>query len=217
MGDRDDRGGRRAAVWAGIDVGGRRKGFHVAILREAGHGPELPERPRRLATPRDVVRWLGHWAPALVAVDSPRMLADDRRRFAGERRLAREVCRVRYTPTRAALRRQKLSRAPTYYEWIECGLEVYAALAAAGLRAIESFPTAAWTRWAGPRRGRPRARWSAQALRRLGLHGVPRRLGQDERDAIAAAATAREFEAGRCERFGTIVVPRGRRSARRAS
>jgi predicted nuclease with RNAse H fold len=205
-----------ADCWAGIDVGGRRKGFHVAALARDPSTLYVVAGPARLATPNAVIDWLRTWSPRLVGVDAPRRLADDRTRFDGERRLAREVCHLRYTPTRAVLERQRHGSAPTYYEWIEHGLELYAALDAAGLTAIEAFPTAAWTRWTGPRNGRPRGAWSAAALRRMAVRGVARLLGQDERDAIGAALMARECEAGRCEHFGDIVVPRAGRSLTRS-
>ena len=44
-------------------------------------------------------------------------------------------------------------------------------------------------------------------LARLGLAGVPPRLSQDGRDAIAAAVTARLYDAGATDAFGDIVVP----------
>jgi predicted nuclease with RNAse H fold len=189
--------------WAGVDVGGRRKGFHVALV----DGRRVLAGPRQLPTPADVAAWLAEWKPCLVGVDAPRVLGDDAVRFESERRLAREVCHLRYTPTRAALEYQRTTRAPKYYEWIEHGLELYAALAAAGLDAVECFPTAAWTRWLGPRNGVPRALWSARALRGLRLTGVPDGLGQDGRDAIGAAMAAWALHAGCAERFGDIVVP----------
>lgn len=195
--------------WAGIDVGGRRKGFHVAALAPGrGAVVNVVAGPERLVTPAAVVAWLRPWSPRLTGVDAPRRLADDPARFDGERRLAREVCRLRYTPTLAALERQRTGSAPAYYEWIEHGLELYAALDGAGLAAIEAFPTAGWTRWAGPRNGRPRGAWSAAALGRLPVRGVARDLDQDERDALGAAFMARECDAGRCEHYGDIVVPR---------
>jgi predicted nuclease with RNAse H fold len=122
------------------------------------------------------------------------------------------VGRLRSPPPRAAHERQRQGPAPRYYEWIEHGLELYAALAAAGLAAIEAFPTASWTRWLGPRNGEPRARWSARALAAVRRHdlrlgGLPARLGQDGRDAVGAALTAYAYETGRCERYGDIVVP----------
>jgi len=132
--------------------------------------------PRRLARPDDVVAWLADHRPAIVAVDSPCCLAPDGTRSRpDERRFAREVLSLRYTPDRAGLE----ARAD-YYEWIAHGLELYAARGAAGLSAVECFPTACWTIWAGPRGEASRARWSARALAALGLAGVPAHLGQDD-------------------------------------
>ena len=189
-----------ARVWAGVDVGGRRKGFHLAVVDD---GARLLDGPARLLTPREVVDRLRRWRPRLVAVDSPRVPAPAGAcSRACERAFARaRICSLRYTPDRQAI------RANPYYEWIARGLALYTALARAGLAAIECFPTASWTRWVGPRRAEPRAAWSARGLGRLGLDGVPARLGQDGRDAIAAAMTARLHDRGRSEVFGDIVVP----------
>jgi predicted nuclease with RNAse H fold len=184
-------------MWAGVDVGGRRKGFHVAIVDDDG----LRDLAR-LRGPGDVAAWLGERAPRVVAVDSPiAPAADGRASRACERRLARTICGIRYTPERARL------AGNAYYEWIEHGLELYEALRAGPSTVIETFPTASWTRWAGPRGSRSRASWTNTSLRRLGLAGVPRQLGQDSRDAIAAALTARAYERGETESFGEIVVP----------
>jgi hypothetical protein len=46
------------------------------------------------------------------------------------------------------------------------------------------------------------------AFAALELQDVPPRTNQDMRAAIAAALTARDFEADRFELFGDIVVPR---------
>ena len=188
-------------AWAGIDVGGRRKGFHVAVV----DGHRLLAGPLALAGPGDVAAWLGPYRPRVVAVDSPCTLAPDGARSRpDERRFAREVLSLRYTPDRAAL-----TARPRYYEWIAHGLELYDALARAGLFAIECFPTAAFTIWAGSRGREPRARWTARALRTLRLGGVPPRLGQDGRDAIAAALIAFDYDQGRTRSIGDIVVPSG--------
>jgi hypothetical protein len=182
-----------------VDIGGVRKGFHVALVDDA----RLVAGPVQRARPADVVAWLRDWRPALVAVDSPRRpAADGRRSRPDESRLAREVCALRYTPDRAAL-----DADPRYYEWIHHGFALYAALLRSRLRVVECFPTAAWTCWLGPRGGEPRARWSARALRSRRLRGVPRRLGQDGRDAIGAALVARAADAGAVRRYGAIVVP----------
>ena len=131
-----------------MDVGGRRKGFHLAIVDDA----RLRAGPVRVAGVREAVRWLCWRSPRLIAVDSPRAPAPtgDRSR-PEERLLARSVCGIRYTPERALLRSSR------YYAWILNGLALYAALEEAGLEAIECFPTASFTRWAGARGSRTRA------------------------------------------------------------
>jgi predicted nuclease with RNAse H fold len=186
------------AVWAGVDVGGRRKGFHLALVDEE----RLRAGPVRKATVAEAIRWLSWRVPRLVAVDSPIEPAPDGMRSRPEERLlTRAVCGIRYTPDRATLSRSH------YYEWILRGLDLYAALEVAGLAAIECFPTASFTRWAGPRGSATRAAWTRTALAALGVAGVPPGLSQDGRDAIAAALTARVLDQGRAERFGKIVVP----------
>jgi predicted nuclease with RNAse H fold len=194
----------RSVTAAGIDVGGRRKGFHGCAIR----GDEIVAGPERLPDVASAVEWVAALDPAVVALDSPKTCAlPGESSRPDERELARAVCGIRWTPERS-----RLAGNP-YYEWVEHGLELYAALAAAGIdgdRQIEVFPTAAWTIWAGPRAGRPRSEWSASSLATLGLAGVPRRhLSQDDRDAVAAALVARLQTEGRTRAFGEIIVPAG--------
>jgi predicted nuclease with RNAse H fold len=200
----------RNTEYVGIDVGGRRKGFHACALA----GNTIAEDPERLADVDAVRRWLGGRQPSLIAVDSPRTCAPaPESSRPGERALKRSVCGIRWTP-----QGKRLEGNP-YYEWIVCGFELYSMLEEdLGLppgAVIEVFPTASWTRWAGSRGTRRRAAWTAEALRRLGLDFEPsRRLNQDDRDAIAAAVTARQHGAGESESFEEIVVPgRGRSEA----
>ncbi|HSF04193.1 MAG TPA: DUF429 domain-containing protein [Methylomirabilota bacterium] len=195
-----------------MDVGAAAKGFHVAMIDARG----LVGGPERCLSAAEAVRLLASWQPRLVAVDSPlRPAPDGERSRPCERQFARaRICGLRFTPDRLALRSSR------YYEWILNGFALYRGLGAAGLTAIECFPTASWTRWYGPRGRAPRSQWSRAALHRLPLTGVPRRLDQDERDAIAAALTAREHDQQRTERFGDLVVPRRRpkgHSGRRGS
>lgn len=191
-------------IAVGIDVGGRRKGFHGCALR----GAAIVAGPRRLPDLASAVDWVTALEPALVALDSPRTCAPaGASSRAEERELNKGVCGIRWTPERS-----RLAGNP-YYEWVEHGLELYDALAAAGVdrgRQIEVFPTAAWTIWAGPRGKCSRAKWSAAALLDLGLDGLPtRRLNQDDRDAVAAAFVARLHTEGRTRAFGEIIVPAG--------
>jgi predicted nuclease with RNAse H fold len=196
-------------IGVGIDVGGRRKGFHGAAVR----GSEVVAGPVRLVDVEAAAAWVVDLDPAVIALDSPRTCAPPGESSrADERALARAVCGIRWTPERS-----RLAGNP-YYEWVEHGLELYAALAAAGLppaRLVETFPTAAWTIWAGPRGHVPRGEWSAAALADLGLAGVPeRRLSQDDRDAIAAALVARLHADGATTLYGEIVTPAARPDGR---
>ena len=181
----------------GVDVGGPRKGFDVALVSDRC----VLGLWSRLTIP-DVAELVAHERPAVVGIDSPGSCAPDGDTSrAGERRLARAVCGIRWTPDAATVAHGG------FYGWVVHGLALWEALRPLGVELVEVFPTASWTRWHG-RRGRvPRAAWSQAALATLGLHGVPARTSQDARDAIGAAITAREHAAGRTERFGEIVVP----------
>jgi predicted nuclease with RNAse H fold len=186
--------------WLGVDVGGRRKGFDLALVDE-----------RRLVS---LLGGLGRAAvldrierdrPAIVAIDSPRFCAPQGQTARDdERRLARSICGIRWTPDREAV-----ATSP-YYAWIVEGLGLFAALAGHDVEVIEVFPTASWTRWHGSRAGRSRAAWSREGLARMGLENLPARTNQDQRDAIAAALTARQHARGETEAIGEIVVPTDR-------
>jgi predicted nuclease with RNAse H fold len=198
--------------FAGIDVGGRRKGFHAAAVSA---DRRLIAGPRRIVGLAPAVAWLEALRPAVVAIDSPmRCAPSGERSRPGERALAKEVCGIRFTPEES-----RLADNP-YYEWIRCGLDLYRALRRAvdGWEVIEVFPTASWTVWAEARGTRSRARWTRDALEAMGLEGLPdRSLGQDDRDAIAAALTARFHARGETRQFDEIVVPLARREMRVAN
>jgi predicted nuclease with RNAse H fold len=181
----------------GVDVGGRRKGFDVALVA----GNQLIElRSRRSVD--DVVGWADTARPSVIAIDSPRSCAPPGATHRDEERALRAaVCGIRWTPPH-----MQLDGNP-YYEWIVEGLRLYQALAAVGVEVIECFPTASWTRWHGLRNGRSRAQWSSEALQGIRLDGLPARMNQDQRDAIGAALTARDYLQGRADQFGEIVVP----------
>lgn len=162
-----------------------------------------------LPTAAAVVEWLRTLPPlaGAVAVDAPCCLAPPGARCRPDETafLALDICKLYSTPSPETL----AARTDGFYSWIENGLELYAALAAAGFAADECFPTASWTRWSGKREGRSRAAWSRAALQAQGLAGVPERQNQDQRDAIGAALTARAHSRGESQQIGAIVVPRG--------
>jgi predicted nuclease with RNAse H fold len=187
--------------WAGVDVGGSRKGFHLVVLDEQG----ICAGPQRCTAVDEALAWLLRSRPSVTAVDSPAAPAPDgeRSRPCEREFLAARVCQLRPTPDRETIE----ARQDAYYEWIERGFALYDALRQAELTVIECFPTASWTRWAGPRNGRSRAHWTREALARMPLVGLRARLNQDDRDAIAAALTARAHTLGLTEEFGPLIVP----------
>jgi predicted nuclease with RNAse H fold len=188
----------RVGPWIGVDVGGKKKAFDLALV----HGRTVVELRSRQSA-EDVVELTRAVRPTVVAVDSPRSTAPPgATRRDGEKLLREAVCGIRWTPPRDKLDGNQ------YYEWIVEGLRLYEALADVRVEVIECFPTASWTRWQGPRGSMRRAVWTRQALGALSLDGVPARTNQDQRDAIAAALTARAYAHGECDCYGDIVVPR---------
>jgi predicted nuclease with RNAse H fold len=180
-------------------VGGKRKGFDAAVIDDR-RVLEL----RGGLTCQQVVDLVAAHSAAVVAIDSPRTFAPDGQTCRDdERQLARSICGIRWTPDSAHV------HGSSYYAWILEGRDLFEALSRCGAEAvIEVFPTASWTRWCGKRGSRSRATWTRQGLAALGLEGIPTRSNQDQRDAIAAAVTAREHAAGTTEMIGDIAVPR---------
>lgn len=185
------------AVWVGVDVGGKRKGFDVAVIDDRRVLVLLSHR-----TCRQVVDIVLVNRPEVVAIDGPRSCAPDGLTARdGELQLARSICGIRWTPD------ERRVHAAAYYAWILEGRALFDALAAHDVEVIEVFPTASWTRWFGKRGTQTRAAWTRQGLAALGLKSVPMRTNQDQRDAIAAAMTARQHSLARTETIGDIVVP----------
>jgi predicted nuclease with RNAse H fold len=184
-------------TWIGVDVGGERKGFDVAVIDRR----ELLLLRRRL-TCAEVVGIVEEFDPLVVGIDSPRRCAPEGARSREcERKVATEVCGIRWTPDASAV------ESNAYYAWVVHGLKLYAALEIVGAEVIEVFPTASWTRWLGKRGPQRRSAWTTVGLTRLALASLPTRTNQDQRDAIAAAVTARQYSNGTAQRIGDIVVP----------
>ena len=185
--------------WVGVDVGGQRKGFDVAVIDST----ELIELRARSSCAK-VVTIVENVAPSVVAIDSPRSCAPDGKRSrACERELAKAICGIRWTPDTASV------HSSDYYGWIVEGLILYDALDHLATELIEVFPTASWTRWIGKRGSSRRSAWTRKGLADLAVVGLPKRTNQDQRDAIAAAVTARQHSGGSTQTLGEIVVPSG--------
>jgi len=119
------------AVWVGVDVGGKRKGFDVAVIDDhrvlvlKGH-----------LDYKQVVEVIMERQPSLVAIDSPRSCAPEGQAVRGcERQLAKLICGIRWTPDEPRV------RASAYYAWVLEGAALFAALASHGVHVIEVFPT----------------------------------------------------------------------------
>lgn len=194
-------------MWIGIDVGGRRKGFHAAAMR-----PDLQVELRHFqgaAAADHAADWVEAWRPVAVAVDCPPTWAEHGR---GSRLCEVDfahagICGIRYTPDDATA----AARTDTYYEWIEQGQNLFGQLRDRDVPTLECFPTASWTQWFNPRGHQRRTQWTRQATRELvrrGLASVDVR-NQDQRDAIAAALTARQASTAprSVMSFGSLVVP----------
>jgi predicted nuclease with RNAse H fold len=185
------------APWLGVDVGGKRKGFDIALIDDR----RVLALKGRLDL-QAVAEIVERHRPAVVAIDSPRSCAPEGQTTRqGERELARSICGIRWTPDESRV------RASNYYAWIVEGLAAFDALRGSESEVIEVFPTASWTRWHGKRGTRTRSAWSRNGLATLGLEGLPARTNQDQRDAVAAAVTARQYTSGMTETMGEIVVP----------
>jgi hypothetical protein len=86
--------------FAGIDIGGRKKGFHAAVVEDKN----VIAGPQQLNAVDAVVSWLVPHEPSVVALDSPRTCAPaGEKSREGERALMNEVCGIRFTPEEAKL------------------------------------------------------------------------------------------------------------------
>ena len=171
--------------WAGVDVGGRRKGFHLAVIEG--------DRVTELVHYADAATLAAHLIalkPQAIGIDSPSEWAPDGQKSRpAEREFAsKKICGIRYTPDLATAR----AHPGTYYEWIFNGMELWDALRQDSHlkdRLYEVFPTASWTILHGPREDRKREDWSHEALMALPLQLPAVKWTQDLRDAVGAGWT----------------------------
>ena len=171
--------------WAGVDVGGRRKGFHLAVI-EGDRVTGLDHYPDATTLAAHLIAL----EPRAIGIDSPPEWAPKGQKSRpAEREFAKKrICGIRYTPDLATAR----AHPGTYYEWIFNGMELWNALRQNPYlqnRTYEVFPTASWTIWNGPRGDRKREAWSHEALMTLPLQLPDVKWSQDLRDAVAAAFT----------------------------
>lgn len=201
--------------WAGVDVGGRQKGFHVAVIEFSTRGLRLALHAQIAGSDAAdaVTSLLEHFSPKVIAVDSPRAPASTGAKLRPcEHALNKAIgCGIRGTPDKGTI----ATRSDDLYEWIQEGWKLYTALEKQpNWTVIECFPTATWARLDKVRCSVSRAKWSEDILtRELGRPGLlkhlPQKRNQDVRDAIAAAYTARlSSQPGKTETFTCPGCPR---------
>lgn len=204
-----------ASTVIGIDVGGRRKGFHAVALRQGAYAGQLASGD---------VQELSQWCrlqmrAQLIAIDAPsRWSADDRARPC-ERELNALGIRCFASPTRAVA----LAHPSDYYGWMLQGEALYAALEPShplllglppsGPACFETFPHAiTWMLLGGQARAAEKSRQRRTLLQRFGIDTTPL-TSIDRIDAALCALAAHQVGiGGDCQvcgeaESGLIVVP----------
>lgn len=200
----------------GIDVGGRRKGFHAVALTGGTYAGQLASRD---------VHELSHWCQAvmqarLIAIDAPCRWSADGRARPCERQLNARGIRCFATPTRALA----VAHPTDYYGWMLQGEALYAALEPSHplLRGLppsrpacfETFPHAiSWQLLGGQASARDKRRQRRALLVQAGLDPAPF-TSIDRIDAALCALAAHQLASGgpclSCGEpdSGLIVLPR---------
>ncbi len=197
----------------GIDVGGKKKGFHAVALRDG------IVDTKRSAEPTEIVEWCLSLEAVVVAVDSPCGWSQSSSSRLAERELARQRIYAFATPTRT----HAVDHKKGFYDWVFNGEELYRRLFARhyplfdgkrsdGLICFETFPHAIVCALAGrvvP--AKPKASGRRKVLCQLGFDVSPL-SNIDFIDAALCAVTAERFLKGQTKRYGGreegfIVVP----------
>lgn len=195
----------------GIDVGGKRKGFHAVVLSE---GKFLDQKADQ--DPNVIFEWCIERNASVIGVDAPCLWSKGGSSRAAERELGQMGIHCYATPTR------KRAGKKTFYNWVFNGETLYGRLKEKyalfdgtlreGLVCFETFPHAIVCALAGKVvSAKPKASVRRQALRENGYddQGLP---NIDFVDAALCAITADAVIKGRYRRYGDaaegfIVVP----------
>ncbi len=206
---------RAGSTVIGIDVGGRRKGFHAVALTGGTYAGQLASRD---------VHELSHWCQAvmqarLIAIDAPCRWSSDGRARPCERQLNARGIRCFASPTREAA----LAHPSDYYGWMLQGEALVAALAPShplltvlppsGAACFETFPHAiTWQLLGGQVRAADKRSQRRAVLQEFGIDTASL-TSIDRLDAALCALAAHQLaSAAPCLSFGEpdsglIVVP----------
>lgn len=201
----------------GIDVGGRRKGFHAVALRDGAYADQLAS-----ADPVAVARWCREVIGArVVAIDAPCRWSCDGRPRPCERELLAQGIRCFTSPTRASA----VAHPSDYFGWMLQGEALYQALEPShpllaqlplsGPCSVETFPHAiTWHLRGGHASAADKRRQRSALLHQAGIDLTPL-TSIDRLDAALCAFAAHQAARGEpCRTYGIpdsglILVPRG--------
>ena len=177
----------------GIDVGGKRKGFHAVLLSS-----QKIQAIFKHTDPVQIVVWSLSHQPVAIAVDAPCGWSTSGGSRESERSLAHRGKRIPCfcTPTRA---RAALSR---FYDWVFNGEQLYQAFQRQSINPIETYPhgVSEIILQRSPFPAKKQARRQV-ALAKMGLLN-PCLKSVDFRDAALAALTADAFREHQTHAFG---------------
>ena len=177
----------------GIDVGGKRKGFHAVLLSS-----QSIQAVFKHTDPVQLVTWSLSHQPVAIAIDAPCGWSNSGGSRESERSLAHQGKRIPCfcTPTRA---RAAQSR---FYDWVFNGEQLYQAFNRQSISPIETYPhgVSEIILQQSPLPAKKQARRQA-ALAKMGLLN-PCLTSVDLRDAALAALTADAFREYQTHAFG---------------
>ena len=206
-------------IVAGVDVGGRIKGFHAVALRDGNY-------MGKMSSPRasEVADWCRRIGARFIGVDAPCRWSSTGRARAAERELMAVKIWCLSTPSRETAEAQPKD----YFRWMLNGADLFSALESthalfagnsghtAPRLCFETFPHAIATALAG----RPCSARQKRTERRRLLESIGVDTGEltniDTIDAALCALTAHYFADNGCKKYGDantgyIIVPRSAR------
>jgi hypothetical protein len=187
----------------GVDLGGvEHRPSGIGLLRGFTATTKL------LFGDDEILAYVRHTRPSLVAIDAPLNLPPGRRSMADRNG-------AHYRPCDIELRRLGIPFFPITLGPMrgltERGIRLADRLAAAGFRAVEIYPGGAQDIWGLPRAKRDLA-GLRRGLARLGVRGLGAKASDHELDAISGALVGRLFLRGRARVLGdfstgAIIMP----------
>ncbi len=201
---------------AGVDVGGKRKGFHAVALRDGAWLAQITSRDSAA-----IAAWCREIGARYIGIDAPCRWCCTGSTRPAERELKARKIGCFSTPTLAAAQ----ARTDKHYEWMLAGAELFARLEAdyplyaggavdpAQPACFETFPHAITCALRGTIVSAKNKRKDRSALLAAAGITLPPRAVMDTIDAALCALVAAHFAAGAITVYGEphsgfIVVPR---------